>query len=85
MALVNAFGRMVIVEKIQIGGGGNGGGGVGIDLKGATKSAPVEDHYETIHGDDDDTNQTPSRDFEKPDTSKSSKKKRYKLKVVTGK
>lgn len=84
MALVNAFGRMVIVEKIQIGGGGNGGG-VGIDLKGATKSAPVEDHYETIHGDDDDTNQTPSRDFEKPDTSKSSKKKRYKLKVVTGK
>lgn len=74
---------MVIVEKIQIGGGGNGG--VGIDLKGATKSAPVEDHYEAIHEDDDETNQTPSRDFEKPDTSKSSKKKRYKLKVVTGK
>lgn len=61
----------MIVEKTQ-----HGGAVVGHELmKGATKSAlpPVEDHYEAINNDEDEL----SRDFEKPDTSKSSKKKRY--------
>lgn len=64
---------MVIVEKMQIGSGG-GGANKGLDPKGGVKTnAPVEDHYEAIEDEEDN-----GGDTEKPDTSKSSsKKKRY--------